>query len=68
MSKAIARGKKNARCGLSHPKARLTTAQVIEMREIYDSGGVGYGYLAEIYKCGISTARDIVQRRTRWDG
>jgi hypothetical protein len=38
------------------------------MRAIYDSGGIGYGYLAEIFNCGASTARDIVLRRTRWSG
>jgi hypothetical protein len=54
--------------GPAHPRAKLTTAQVDEMRDIYESGGVGYGYLAEIFGCGISTARDIVKYRTRWAG
>jgi hypothetical protein len=56
------------RSGPTHPRAKLTTAQVDEMRDIYDSGGVGYGYLAEIFQCGISTARDIVLYRTRLVG
>lgn len=56
------------RSGPTHPRAKLTTAQVDEMREIYESGGIGYGFLAEIFHCGISTARDIVLYRTRWKG
>jgi len=55
-------------CGANHPKARLTTEQVKEMREIYTSGSIGYPFLAEIFNCGISTARDIVLYRTRWNG
>ncbi len=64
----ITRNHTNHRCGASHPKARLTAEQVAEIRAIYESGGVGYGYLAERYECGVSTVRDIVQRKTRWSG
>jgi hypothetical protein len=62
----ITRGPTNHRAGASHPKARLTDKQVKEIREIYATGGIGYGFLAEYFKCGASTVRDIVQYRTRW--
>ena len=62
----ITRGHTNHRAGASHPKAKLTDQQVKEMRAIYESGGIGYGFLADYFKCGASTVRDIVQYRTRW--
>lgn len=62
------RGYNHQLSGAAHPKAKLTTAQVDEMREIYESGGVGYGFLGEIFGCGASTARDIVRYRTRLAG
>lgn len=55
-------------CGASHPRAKLTTEQVRQMRAHYEEGGMGYESLSLIYKCGISTVRDIVQYRTRIAG
>lgn len=54
-----------------HHNAKLSTEQVRDMRKLYESwkqAGVrkGYGYLATIFNCGESTARDIVQYRTRY--
>ena len=56
--------------GEGHHKAKLTDAQVAEMRGLYaewKAMGVhkGYGELATIYGCGYATARDIVNGRTR---
>jgi hypothetical protein len=64
----IARAPSGCRVGASHQKAKLTSEQVAEMRAIYETGGKGYGFLAEIYGCGTSTVRDIVQYRTRFAG
>lgn len=64
----ITRAPSGCRVGASHQKAKLTSEQVAEMRAIYETGGKGYGFLAEIYKCGASTVRDIVQYRTRFAG
>lgn len=65
---AITRNHTHHRCGPSHPKARLTTEQVAEIRALYARGGLGYGLLGEIFNCGASTIRDIVQLLTRWNG
>lgn len=64
----ITRGHTNHRAGASHHRSKLTSEQVAEMRAIYETGGKGYGFLAELYKCGASTVRDIVQYRTRFAG
>lgn len=64
----ITRAPTGHRAGTSHPRSKLTSEQVAEMRAIYETGGKGYGFLAEIYKCGASTVRDIVQYRTRFAG
>lgn len=58
-------------CGQSHWKAKLTDAQVRQMREAYAIGKAqssmfGYGALASRFGCGISTARDIITGRTRF--
>lgn len=45
----IARAPSGCRVGASHQKAKLTSEQVAEMRAIYETGGKGYGFLAEIY-------------------
>lgn len=64
----IARAPNGCRVGASHHRSKLTSEQVAEMRAIYETGGKGYGFLAEIFKCGTSTIRDIVQYRTRFAG
>lgn len=64
----ITRGITGHRIGASHQKAKLTTEQVQAMRRDYLAGGWGYEALACKYKCGVSTARDIVQYRTRFAG
>jgi len=53
-----------------HHRAKLTNEQVEDMRQLYESwkragSNKGYGWLALIFGCGASTARDIVQYRTR---
>lgn len=64
----IARAPSGCRVGASHHRSKLTSEQVAELRAIYETGGNGYGFLAEIFKCGTSTVREIVQYRTRFAG
>jgi hypothetical protein len=59
-------GKRNHtghRVGEWHQRARLTDAQVREIRAAY--GPLGYKRLAGRFGCGESTVRDIVTYRTR---
>lgn len=54
-----------------HHRAKLDANQVKDMRNLYQSwqkagSRKGYGALAEIFGCGVSTARDIITYRTRW--
>ena len=60
----IHRAPSGRRCGTSHYKAKLTDAQVREMRMLHESGK-GYLTLAKAFSCGVSTARDICTYRTR---
>ncbi len=61
------------RMGEDHQHARLTDAQVRRMRQDYareesragTGGGGGYATMAKRYRCGVSTARDIITYRTR---
>jgi Mor family transcriptional regulator len=54
--------------GEDHQKAKLTNEQVEQMRAEHETKGSSYGQLAKAFKCGVSTARDIVQYRTRTYG
>lgn len=51
--------------GESHHRAKLTDAQVRQIR-IHQSEGLSYGKLSKIYGCGESTIRDICTYRTRY--
>jgi hypothetical protein len=62
----IARAPSGHRCGQSHQRAKLTDQQVMEMRQIHESGKAGYRKLAAMFGCGESTARDILTYRTRY--
>jgi len=55
------------RVGESHQRAKLTDAQVREMRSLHGRARapLGYGALAKRFNCGESTARDICTFRTR---
>lgn len=63
----ISRNHTGHRVGECHQHAKLSTAQVKQMREMNNSG-LGYTRLSRIFKCGRSTARDICTYRTRWNG
>lgn len=63
----ITRNHTNHRVGACHQHAKLTTEQVQAMRADYSAGRGGYVALSRLYGCGVSTVRDIVQYRTRWD-
>lgn len=62
----IARAPSGHRCGESHQKAKLTDAEVLEMRRMNEEDGIGYRNLSKLFGCGQSTARDIVTYRTRY--
>lgn len=53
------------RVGEHHHRAKLSDAQVAEMRAIRQRHGTSYANLAAIFNCGESTARDIVKHWTR---
>jgi len=51
--------------GEDHHRAKLSDDEVRKMREAHIPYVVGYEQLAQMFKCGISTARDICTYRTR---
>jgi len=63
-----ARNHTGHRIGAWHQRAKLTTEQVRAMRADHANGKGGYKVLADRYGCGVSTARDICNFVTRWDG
>lgn len=54
------------RCGEDHPGAKLTDAQVDEIRELHEDGLVGYKWLAKHFGVPVRTIREIIQCRRRW--
>jgi hypothetical protein len=50
--------------GENHPNALLTDADVLEMRRLYDAGGIGTPRLAKRFGISQSTAHDIVSRKS----
>ena len=60
------RQQKGYRVGESHQRAKLSDAEVRAMRAMHLPYVRGYETLARIFGCGVSTARDICTRRTRW--
>lgn len=62
----VSRNHLGYRIGQSHPAAKLSDARVRWMRALHTGRGYGYGRLAKIFRCGVSTARDICTYRTRW--
>lgn len=61
----VARSLSGHRCGESHQRARLSDAQVRDIRARYVAYVVSYGRLAREFGCAESTIRDIVTFRTR---
>lgn len=62
----ITRAPSGHRCGEQHQRAKLTDAQVLEMRNLQQSGRAGYRKLAKLFDCEQSTVRDICTYRTRY--
>lgn len=54
--------------GEHHQNAKLSSEDVERMRVDREELGLSYEKLAIKYGCGISTARDIVNYRTRTHG
>lgn len=52
------------RFGESHPQARLSSKDVIEIRKRYDAGLITYRELAEQYGVGCSTISNILNLKT----
>lgn len=50
-----------------HHRAKLTNEQVKSMREQYKPWVIGYETLAKRFNCGVSTVRDIITYRTRYN-
>lgn len=63
----IKRGPSGHRVGEGHQRAKLSDAQVLEIRA-KNAAGVGYRKLAAEYGCGQSTIRDFCTLRTRFVG
>ena len=55
-------------CAEGHHRAKLSTNQVKALRSDYLAFVRGYGWLANKYGCSVSTARDIVNFKTRVAG
>ena len=51
--------------GEDHHNAKLSNDDVELIRQLYESGGIGYRKIAEKFECGESTVRDIVKYMTR---
>ena len=51
--------------GERHHRARLSDAEVAEMRELHEQAEIGYKTLSKMFNCPKSTARDICQYLTR---
>lgn len=58
------------RIGEDHQRAKLTDAQVDEMRDLYEAKAMGYRLLAKRFEVSKRTVRDIVQykKRNQWAG
>lgn len=57
-----------ARIGEKHHNAKLTNAEVEQMRTMYDEGGWGYRSLATKFDVGKSTVQHIITFRIRKQG
>lgn len=64
-TKLLALNANHYRVGETHHRAKLTDAQVDEMRDLHEDDGVGYRTLAKRFNVSKSTVRDICNYRTR---
>lgn len=51
--------------GESHHKARLSDAQVEQIRDLYEEGLMSYRAIARIFDCSRNTIKDICKYRRR---
>lgn len=60
-------GERHTNWGPSHHKAKLSTAQVDQMRELHEEQGVSYRKLAERFKVAKETVAAVcTYRRRSW--
>jgi hypothetical protein len=60
----VAVNERNQRLGQHHPRARISDAQVNEMRDLHEQG-LGYRRIARLLGHPLYTVRDIVSFRRR---
>jgi len=67
-TRSVAYNDRGWRVGEGHPKARLTDAQIEQIRDEYEAGGVGYRRLSARWGISRRSVRDIVHfnRRNQW--
>lgn len=53
------------RVGGTHPRAKLTDADIDLMRELHEEHGMTYTVLAQKFECSKSTAWDVCNYRRR---
>lgn len=53
------------RVGESHQRAKLTDREVDQIRELHESGELGYRKLATMFEVSRGTIRDIVKCKRR---
>lgn len=63
MNEMVERGRRNAPKGEHHGSAKLTEAQVIEIREKYAQGNIGQTKLGEEYRVAQRTIGAIINRK-----
>lgn len=58
---------KNYPSGDKHPRSKLSSKDVLDIRRKYDRGNVTYRGLAKQYSVGCTTISDVLNNRT-WRG
>lgn len=61
----VLKGRASSLAGEANPKAKLTAAQVIEMRKYWESGEYTQGALAKMFNIRLGTVSGVVNR-TAW--
>ena len=65
MGRLVAVNESGLRVGESHPRARLSDAQVDEMRTLHEEKGRSYAWIAMRMKIPVATAKKICRYERR---